>query len=195
MAPGLARPGGAEDGPRGVVGHHADVDRRHREPADVAAAARHVQLVDRGRARAGRLAQLPEQPAGGLALVARCRRPPARPAGRWPRSGASRRRARSRPAPRVPRRPRRDRSPAVSHQPCSAFLGFQRRVIPSEARDLSAALEPSRARSMAPLGMTVSSCLPKLGRPRGPSDRVRPRREAPARGARLVARAGPWPRR
>jgi hypothetical protein len=46
----------------------ADVHRRHGEAADLAAAARHVQLVNRRRPHADRLPDLPEQPARVLAL-------------------------------------------------------------------------------------------------------------------------------
>ena len=66
----LARPGGAEDGPRRVVGHRPHVDRGDGETADLSPAPRLIQRVDRRRPGAGRLAQLPEQPAGRFALVA-----------------------------------------------------------------------------------------------------------------------------
>ena len=44
----------------------AQVDRRHGEAADLAPAARHVQVVDARRRRAERLRRLPDEPARGL---------------------------------------------------------------------------------------------------------------------------------
>ena len=44
----------------------AQVDGRHGEAVDLAAAARHVQLVDAGRARAQLLRRLPDDPARGV---------------------------------------------------------------------------------------------------------------------------------
>ena len=66
--PRPARQRRPEDRARGVVGQHPDVDGRDGEAAALAAAARQVEVVDGGRPRPGDLPQLPEEPAGRLAL-------------------------------------------------------------------------------------------------------------------------------
>ena len=57
--------GGLEDRARHVERLGAEVDRGHREPGDLAAAAGGVQLLDARRAGAELLARLPDQPLGG----------------------------------------------------------------------------------------------------------------------------------
>ena len=64
-APTSAAVGGLVDGPGHVERLGADVDGRHREARDLAAAAGHVQLLDARRLGAERLAGLPDEPLGG----------------------------------------------------------------------------------------------------------------------------------
>jgi hypothetical protein len=59
----------AEDRARRVVHRASDVHRRHGKAADLAASARHVQIVDRGGTYANRLPDLPDQPPRKLALL------------------------------------------------------------------------------------------------------------------------------
>ena len=64
--PGVDRPGGPEDGPGRIVGHHAEVHRRDGEKlGDLAPAPGRVELVDGGRPDAQGLGRLPDDPAGG----------------------------------------------------------------------------------------------------------------------------------
>ena len=73
---------------RGVVGQHPDVDGRDGEAAALPAAARQVEVVDRGRPRPGDLPQLPEQPARRLPLrLAPEDRLPDEPVGGGPAEG------------------------------------------------------------------------------------------------------------
>ena len=60
---GLHAEGGAEDRPGGVVRRSAHIDRGDGESPDLPSSARHVQIVDGRGPHAGRLAQLPDQPA------------------------------------------------------------------------------------------------------------------------------------
>ena len=73
----------ADDRARRVVGHRAHVDRRHREPAGVAAAHRHVEIVNRRRPDAGRRGQVADDPARRAAqLRVGAERPRSRPGDR-----------------------------------------------------------------------------------------------------------------
>ena len=163
---------------------HADVDRRHGEAADLAAAARQVQIVDRGRARAGRLAQLPEEPARGLALVPARRRPPARPAGRWRRSRSfAASRTVTPPAPRVHGAPEKVDHCCVEISHARAFLV---KAVPDTAW-------PASRRARESVGYSQLVLAGAVARPSNASGLVD---EPPAAlGSGLVARAGPSPRR
>ena len=75
---GLERLRRPDDGARRVVGHRADVDRRHGEAAGLAAAHRHVQIVNRRGPDARRRRQRSDHPAGraaDLGVGAERRRP------------------------------------------------------------------------------------------------------------------------
>ena len=64
QGPDVARDGRAENGPGAIEGHGAHVDGGYGEVGGgLAAAARHVELVDRSRPNAERLADLPQEPA------------------------------------------------------------------------------------------------------------------------------------
>ena len=80
---GLAGPRGAEDRPGRVVGEHAHVDGRHGEATTLAPSPGQVQIIDGGGTGPGHLAQLPEEPAGRLALISGAEhRLPDQPVGR-----------------------------------------------------------------------------------------------------------------
>jgi hypothetical protein len=71
-------PGGADDGAGRVVRHRTHVDRRNREPARLAAAHRHIEVVDRCGADASFRRQGPEREprdAAHICILAKHRRP------------------------------------------------------------------------------------------------------------------------